>query len=75
MPIPTLQRKTGSVTVGVYVHFKLPQHMHNPIFLDLFRARKRRGKYQQQELLSKLMIFCTQDDGRSGSDFIFNRNL
>lgn len=30
---------------------------------------------QQQELLSKLIIFCIQDDGKSGSDFIFNYSL
>lgn len=30
---------------------------------------------QQQELLSKLIIFCIQNDGKSGSDFISNCNL
>lgn len=29
----------------------------------------------QQELLSKLIIFCIQDDGQSGSDFISNCSL
>lgn len=68
--IPTLQRRSWLCN-GIFMYIL---NSHCICMIQYFQIcselEKEEGRDQQQELLSKLIIFCIQDDGKSGLKWV-----